>query len=167
MSATPSVLPPTSGWTSTKPTIAGAYYVRGFRRGEPDSRPALVEVDLDDGKLVCNLNEQNTGDSPAGWLEVSELSTGFEWQGPLVLQATDPQVEQARRDGLYYGLLPDNLESHQGTWLKALERLIELEKPGVAGGPGDRGFWEHEHRAMLKMYADLERLKQLQHAKTS
>lgn len=162
MSTTTSLLSTVCGWTSIKPATAGAYYVRGFRRGEPDSRPALVEVVLADGKLVCNLNEQNTDDAPAGWQAVGNLSPDFEWQGPLVLHSVDPDADQARRDGLYYGLLPDNLESHQRTWLQALERLIELEKPGVVGGPDDRALWEHEHRAMLTMYADLQRLKQLQ-----
>lgn len=156
---------PTSApsWTKSKPANTGAYYVRGIRRGEPDSRPALVEVELVEGKLVCNINKQNTDDAPAGWQEVGNLSPDFEWQGPLVLQKGNPDADQALRDGLYYGLLPDNLESHQNTWLQALERLIELEKPGVVGGPDDRAFWEHEHRAMLTMYADLQRLKLLQH----
>lgn len=152
----------TPGWSKTKPITAGAYYVRGFRVGETESRPALVEIEVADGKLVCNLNETNTADVPAGWRELSILSPEFEWQGPLALQSTDTDAAQARRDGLYYGLLPDNLESHQGTWLQALERLIELEKPGVKGGPDDRSFWEHELRAMLAMYADLQRLQHLQ-----
>lgn len=162
MTATNALLTASSGWTKTKPAAAGAYYVRGFRHGEPDSRPALVEVALAGEILVCNLNELNTDDEPAGWWEVEKLSAEFEWLGPLVLQSTDQRAEQARRDGLYYGLLPDNLESHQGTWLQAFARLIELEAPGVVGGPDDRGFWEHERRAMEAMYADLQRLKALE-----
>lgn len=51
--------------------------------------------------------------------------------------------------------LPDNLESHQHTWLGALKRLIELEPE-----PDSKSFWEHELRAMTAMYADLERIKQ-------
>lgn len=158
----PTHLQSSASWTQARPVTAGAYYVRGFRRGEPASRPALVEVEVVDGKLVCNINAQNTDDAPAGWQAVGNLSPDFEWQGPLVPHSADPDADKARRDGLYYGLLPDNLESHQRTWLQALERLIELENPGVVGGPDDRAFWEHEHRAMLTMYADLQRLKQLQ-----
>lgn len=161
MTSTSALLPGTTGYTKTKPATVGAYYVRGFRRSEPDSRPALVEVVLAGDVLVCNLNELNTDDEPKGWWEVEKLSADFEWLGPLVLQSVNQRAEQARRDGLYYGLLPDNLESHQGTWLQALERLIELEAPGVVGGPDDRGFWEHELRAMQSMYADLQRLKAL------
>lgn len=50
MSTTTPLLSTVCGWTSIKPATAGTYYVRGFRRGEPDSRPALVEVVLADGK---------------------------------------------------------------------------------------------------------------------
>ena len=159
----PNFCPSTSfGWTAAKPLSAGAYYLRGFRRGELDSRPALVEVEIADGKLVCNLNAQNTDDGIAGWKQLSDLAPDFEWLGPLQIQGIERQAEQARRDGLYFGLLPDNLESHKGAWLMALERLIELEKPGVEGGPDDRGFWVHEQRAMVVMYDDLQRLMQLQ-----
>ncbi|WP_213664160.1 hypothetical protein [Stutzerimonas stutzeri] len=161
MTSPSALLPGTTGYTKTKPATAGAYYVRCFRRGEPDSRPALVEVVLAGDGLVCNLNELNTDDEPAGWCEVEKLSTEFEWLGPLVLQSANQRAELARRDGLYYGLLPDNLESHQSTWLQALARLIDLEAPGVIGGPNDRSFWEHELRAMQDMYADLQRLKAL------
>ena len=57
--------------------------------------------------------------------------------------------------------LPDNLESHRRSWISAMERLIELE-PEYLGmtGEDERGFWRHELKAMLDMYADLDRMKE-------
>jgi hypothetical protein len=54
--------------------------------------------------------------------------------------------------------LPDNLVSHRASWLKAMDRLIELEP--ISGRPDEdeRGYWEHERRAMAAMYMDLDRL---------
>lgn len=55
-------------------------------------------------------------------------------------------------------VLPDNLVSHRGTWLQALERLIELEPETTTGEVDDKSYWRHELQAMRDMYADLERL---------
>lgn len=73
-------------WTHAKPAVPGAYWVRGFRLGEPDSRPALVEVTHnDDGALLCNINEHNTNDETHQWSHVEDLAERFEWFGPLVI----------------------------------------------------------------------------------
>lgn len=78
-----------SGWTKDKPTAPGAYWVRGFRLGEPDSRPALVEVTRSDaGTLLCNLNDSNTNDETREWSFVEDLAERFEWFGPLGTSGT-------------------------------------------------------------------------------
>jgi len=71
-------------WTHTKPTVPGAYWVRGFRIEEPDSRPALVEVAINEnGTLLCNMNDSNTNDQTREWSWVEDLAERFEWLGPL------------------------------------------------------------------------------------
>lgn len=75
-----------SNWTTKKPSVPGAYYVRGFRLGEKESRPALVEVEIDKdetGTLVCNLHQCNSHDEPYEWSFVEEMAERFEWLGPL------------------------------------------------------------------------------------
>lgn len=71
-------------WSQEKPSIPGAYWVRGFRLGEPDSRPALVEVARnDEGEMLCNINEHNTNDETHQWTLVADCADRFEWFGPL------------------------------------------------------------------------------------
>ena len=71
-------------WTHAKPTIPGAYWVRGFRIGEPESHPALVEVAINEnGTLLCNINDSNTNDQTREWSWVEDLAERFEWLGPL------------------------------------------------------------------------------------
>jgi hypothetical protein len=80
-------------WTHAKPTGPGAYWVRGFRIGEPNSRPALVEVARNDaGTLVCNMNDSNTNDQLCEWSFVEDLAERFEWCGPLGLGAPVKKV---------------------------------------------------------------------------
>lgn len=72
-------------WSHAKPAVPGAYWVRGFRIGEADSRPALVEVASDEaGRLVCNMNDSNTNDQICEWSWVEDLAERFEWCGPLL-----------------------------------------------------------------------------------
>ncbi|WP_282338528.1 hypothetical protein [Pseudomonas sp. PS02288] len=72
-------------WNNQKPTLPGAYYVRGFRLGECHSRHALVEVaTVASGELVCNINESNINDDLRDWPFVADLADRFEWCGPLV-----------------------------------------------------------------------------------
>lgn len=71
-------------WSHAKPSAPGAYWVRGFRLGEPESRPALVEVARnEEGELLCNLNEHNTNDETHQWTLVADCADRFEWFGPL------------------------------------------------------------------------------------
>lgn len=71
-------------WTNKKPTEPGAYWVRGFRVGEQDYRPALVEVARNEaGTLLCNMNDSNTNDDLREWSCVEDLAERFEWCGPL------------------------------------------------------------------------------------
>lgn len=71
-------------WSHAKPSVPGAYWVRGFRIGEPDSRPALVEVTHnEEGELLCNVNEHNTNDETHQWSHVEDMADRFEWFGPL------------------------------------------------------------------------------------
>ena len=55
--------------------------------------------------------------------------------------------------------LPDNLLSHRRTWIQALERLVELEPETSMPDVDEKGFWQHELKAMHDMYADLDRMK--------
>lgn len=73
------------GWSKEKPSVPGAYYVKGFRLGEEDYRPALVDVALDeDGELVCNIHLSNSDDDLDQWSFVANCSGRFEWLGPLL-----------------------------------------------------------------------------------
>lgn len=109
-----------TGWTKQKPTTSGAYWVRGFRLGEPDSRPALVEVARDeDGALLCNMNEHNTNDETHQWSHVEDMADRFEWCGPLGVSAA--QVMLPRRADV-----PNRIEGPSGetanlTSIKATE----------------------------------------------
>jgi hypothetical protein len=89
-----------SGWTQDKPTAPGAYWVRGYRLGEPDSRPALVEVTHnDDGKLLCNLHEHNSNDETHQWSFVADFAERFEWFGPLGVTAESAHLVEAESPG--------------------------------------------------------------------
>ena len=71
-------------WSHSKPAAPGAYWVRGFRVGEQNYRPALVEVARNEaGALVCNMNDSNTNDELREWSLVEDLAERFEWCGPL------------------------------------------------------------------------------------
>ena len=53
-------------------------------------------------------------------------------------------------------LIPDNLVTHRSAWLQAMSRLVELEPQAGVGDTDDKGFWQHERRAMYAMYDDLD-----------
>lgn len=69
-------------WTRQKPTVAGAYWVRGWSIGAP-SRQALVEVCVSDeeGEILCNLHGGNSDEF--AFEPVVDYSDDFEWFGPL------------------------------------------------------------------------------------
>ncbi|PZE12739.1 hypothetical protein DMX10_14000 [Pseudomonas sp. 57B-090624] len=82
-----------SSWTNQKPTVPGAYYIRGFRLGEEDSRPALVEIDTDGDELICNLHCSNSEDEFSRWDALAVFSGDFEWLGPLLSTPPAAQVQ--------------------------------------------------------------------------
>lgn len=98
-------------WTNAKPTVPGAYWVRGFRVGEQNYRPALVEVARNEaGALVCNMNDSNTNDELREWSLVEDLAERFEWFGPLASAAVNSDQTQVLRlvgylDSAYVNLL--------------------------------------------------------------
>lgn len=70
--------PPTD-WTHNKPTLPGAYWIRGNLL----LTDALVEVKLVDGVLWCNLHQVNTELRFGNGFTVEQLNPDFEWLGPL------------------------------------------------------------------------------------
>lgn len=71
-------------WTATKPTVPGAYWIRGFELSTGGGL-ALVEVAPDeDGPLVTNLHCHNSDRNLRNWDLVESISEEFEWQGPLL-----------------------------------------------------------------------------------
>lgn len=73
-------------WKKEKPTVPGAYWVRGFTF--PDSGgKALVEVENHAGELWSNLHESNSirfADKYSGWTALTDTADHFEWCGPLL-----------------------------------------------------------------------------------
>ncbi len=68
-------------WTREKPTVTGAYWVRGWAVGSPKEE-ALVHVwKTNDTDLMCNLHEENSDTGAGNFL--TDLDEGFEWLGPL------------------------------------------------------------------------------------
>ncbi|GEM_PF-5837653 len=76
-------------WSKTKPTVEGAYYVRGFNLFQPAQYEALVQVRTHhfDGEpapeLVCNIHESTSNEDMDDWSPMVEMSDDFEWLGPL------------------------------------------------------------------------------------
>lgn len=80
-------------WTSSKPAVEGAYWVRGNGLVEP----FVVLVKFDQGELWCNLHMRNTDTNFGYGYAVDDLSSEFEWCGPLAA-ATGKSVPQAWLD---------------------------------------------------------------------
>ena len=70
-------------WTKNRPTVPGAYWVRGYWLGRPN-KAALVEVRYLDGELCSNLHCTNSDDDNDGFDTLANHSDKFEWCGPLV-----------------------------------------------------------------------------------
>ncbi|MBD9653546.1 hypothetical protein IB239_01810 [Pseudomonas sp. PDM12] len=68
-----------AGWTNTKPTQPGAYWVRGNGL----ERPALIQVQAQLEQLWCNLHMCNTEPDFDFGYSIEQLSDTFEWFGPL------------------------------------------------------------------------------------
>lgn len=102
-------------WTSSKPAVEGAYWVRGNGLVEP----FVVLVKLDQGELWCNLHMRNTDTNFGYGYAVDDLSSEFEWCGPLAA-ATVKEVPQAwldvqaerRRQIEAEGWTPENDDAH-------------------------------------------------------
>lgn len=69
-----------------------------------------------------------------------------------------PTPDSGLMERIAVARLPDNLVSHRASWLKALERLIELEPESHGPDMDEKGYWRHELKAMVDMYADLDHL---------
>jgi hypothetical protein len=72
-----------AGWTEKKPTEEGAYWIRGNGL-EAD---ALVQVKQEEGELWCNLHMRNSEPDFAYGYTIEQLSSEFEWLGPLQARA--------------------------------------------------------------------------------
>lgn len=81
------------GWTLDKPTVPGAYWVRG--NGLPE---ALVVVKCDEGELWCNLHMSTTEQNFGYGFTVEQLDDSFEWLGPLA--ATPQPTAAPSRDAI-------------------------------------------------------------------
>lgn len=78
-------------WTNDKPTIPGAYWIRGNGL----EMPALLHVRPDEehgGVLSCNLHQRTTEFDMAYSYTIEQLAPEFEWSGPLVGL---PEMEEA------------------------------------------------------------------------
>lgn len=75
-----------NGWAKKKPTVPGAYWIRGFRLFAANpGLPALVDVRLEGADLISNMHMHNSDDCLRQWELVSDISGEFEWLGPLAL----------------------------------------------------------------------------------
>jgi len=78
--------PCTPTWCHHKPTIPGAYWVRGNGL----DADALINVTIYEGDLWCNLHQSTTEPNPGRGYRIAQLSDSFEWLGPL--QPAIPQM---------------------------------------------------------------------------
>lgn len=128
-------------FTTTKPVTPGAYWVRGFRRGEPNSKPALVEVALDAGhNLACNLSERNTEDNTSEWTPLAHLSDTFEWQGPLEPPASPQEGETTRSAPITLG----EAEKRMSDVLERLGDWVLENRSGQMVTEGQLTGWLHD-----------------------
>jgi hypothetical protein len=105
---------------------------------------------------------------PVAWAANSDLAAikhGALWSGTLWGKRNPPMLEG--RKPLYtsqpapVSVLPDNLLSHRSSWLDAMDRLVELEPISHEPDSDDKGFWEHERKAMHDMYDCLDKVKEM------
>lgn len=127
-------------WSSAKPTVEGAYWVRGNGLNEP----AVILVKLDQGELWCNLHMNNTETDFGYGYTIAQLSSEFEWFGPL---AAAPVAQAGQVPEGYMLITQDQVERHATTaWecppqsrvvlVSTLKRLHEknVAAPQPAGG---------------------------------
>lgn len=113
----------TVSWTFDKPTMQGAYWIRGNGL----EVPALVEVKTDtEFGLLCNLHQRNSeADFVYGYAVADlDLDCEFEWLGPLALPKTlvlpeELELEQERTQ-------PNSWDDHAMGWNACLDQIKEL-----------------------------------------
>lgn len=71
-------------FTTTKPTEAGIYEVRGWYVGRPQARAVVAVERNDDGDLVCNLHQENSDQNVDDWDTLDQFADDFQWRGPYV-----------------------------------------------------------------------------------
>ncbi|WP_259467025.1 hypothetical protein [Pseudomonas aeruginosa] len=167
-------------WTSSKPAVEGAYWVRGNGLVEP----FVVLVKLDQGELWCNLHMRNTDTNFGYGYAVDDLSSEFEWCGPLAA-ATGRSVPQAwldvqaerRRQVEAENWTPEHDDQHSDGQMAQAAGCYALHAGGIGtdwpGGirngsalfwPWDEEWWkpksarENLVRAGALVLAEIERL---------
>lgn len=167
-------------WTSSKPAVEGAYWVRGNGLVEP----FVVLVKLDQGELWCNLHMRNTDTNFGYGYAVDDLSSEFEWCGPLAA-ATGKSVPQAwldvqaerRRQVEAENWTPEHDDQHSDGQMAQAAGCYALHAGGIGtdwpGGirngsalfwPWDEEWWkpksarENLVRAGALVLAEIERL---------
>lgn len=79
-------------WSPQKPAAPGAYWIRGNGL----SRPALIEVVLEQEQLRCNLHDRTTCDDFGFGYSIEQLSDKFEFLGPLHTEAAPGDIKRLR-----------------------------------------------------------------------
>ncbi|MGU1552863.1 hypothetical protein ACSERV_30275 [Pseudomonas aeruginosa] len=169
-------------WTSSKPAVEGAYWGRGNGLVEP----FVVLVKLDQGELWCNLHMRNTDTNFGYGYAVDDLSSEFEWCGPLAAATgksvpmpqawLDVQTER-RRQVEAEGWTPEHDDQHSDGQMAQAAGCYALHAGGIGtdwpGGirngsalfwPWDEEWWkpksarENLVRAGALVLAEIERL---------
>ncbi|HBP6689770.1 TPA: hypothetical protein L6B04_16015 [Pseudomonas aeruginosa] len=118
-------------WSSQKPAAPGAYWIRGNGL----SRPALIEVVLEQEQLRCNLHDRTTCDDFGFGYSVEQLSEKFEFLGPLGTQVDPGEV----------GRWKATAEHFTGVSIKAAEEVARL-----------RTQLAEQHGLLCSAYSDME-----------
>lgn len=85
--------------------------------------------------------------------QIATAAHGGAWDIPLLAVSVRAMAARLKSG---HGF-PDNLLSHRRTWLQAMDRLIELEPESYAADMDEKGFWQHEKRAM---YRDVDKKRE-------
>ena len=85
-----------AAWTRNKPTVAGAYWLRGNGL----ERDALIQVVDDPEGLRCNLHQRTTNEDFGWGYAVADLSGSFEWLGPLFATLSTSAEPKPRGDAV-------------------------------------------------------------------
>lgn len=134
-----------------------------------EAQPDIVRVTLDEWSH--DVAEQQLRVAFEAWVTTSDHEGIGRVDGERLARGRDGHYLDPCVQGLWVGnrrsaylcpvvvpaAEPDNLRSHRGSWISALERLVELEPRQASPDAEDtRGYWQHELRALTAMYADLD-----------